>query len=422
MSEILESNAVAASSSEASTHSDSEVLVRVENLGKVFCRDFKKSLLYGLQDSMGDLFSAKSDKKQRAQDSEHKLRPGEFWANKDINFELRRGECLGLIGQNGAGKTTLLKMLNGLIKPDVGKIEMRGRVGALIALGAGFNPLLSGRENIYVNGSVLGLTKIEIDEKFDDIVEFAEVRKSIDSPVQTYSSGMQVRLGFAIASSMKPDVLILDEILAVGDMEFQAKCMIEISKNLASCAVVFVSHQEHLVQRICDRVLWLEAGKIVESGPTFSVLPKYIDAPRNRISSEQKETNLEKLDCINIVELVSCTLEVESGDNLKLEILINASSRVAIETFYIAFRDNTGKFVARSTISCEVIIEADTNTNLKFQVKDLRLKRGSYMVDTYAYSNGEKSLVFQFNSAAKFLMRSMIASQVDYQPDAVISV
>jgi ABC-type polysaccharide/polyol phosphate transport system ATPase subunit len=158
-------------------------------------------------------------------DSSSGLRAGEFFAVKDVSFELRRGECLGLIGHNGAGKTTLLKMLNGLIKPDAGSITMRGRVGALIALGAGFNPILTGRENIYINGSVLGLSKKEIDAKIDEIIDFADVREAIDMPVQNYSSGMNVRLGFAVATTLEPDILIVDEVLAVGDAEFQKKCL-----------------------------------------------------------------------------------------------------------------------------------------------------------------------------------------------------
>ena len=168
------------------------------------------------------------------------LRTKEFWAVNNVSFELKRGECLGLIGRNGAGKTTLLKMLNGLIKPDAGRIEMRGRVGALIALGAGFNPILTGRENIYVNGSVLGLTKKEIGAKLDEIVDFAEIGDFIDTPVQNYSSGMAVRLGFAVASSIRPDVLLIDEVLAVGDISFVLRCLNRVSELLPTTAVVFV--------------------------------------------------------------------------------------------------------------------------------------------------------------------------------------
>src|SRR5690554_306047 len=165
---------------------DREVLVKVENLSKKFCKDLKTSLWYGVKDIASGLSGNRH---------ERQLRPKEFWAVKDISFELRRGECLGLIGYNGAGKSTLLKILNGLINPDAGKITMTGRVGALIELGAGFNPILSGREDIYNNGAILGFTKKEIDDKLDAIIDFAEIREFIDMRVQNYSSGMKVRLG-----------------------------------------------------------------------------------------------------------------------------------------------------------------------------------------------------------------------------------
>src|SRR6202012_1950313 len=195
------------------------------------------------------------------------LRAGEFWAVRDVSFALRRGECLGLIGHNGAGKTTLLKMLNGLIKPDSGKITLRGRVGALIALGAGFNPILTGRENIYVNAAVLGLTKKEIDLKIEKIIDFSEIREFIDSPVQSYSSGMQVRLGFAVATALEPDVLLLDEVLAVGDVSFQAKCFNTLARfRSQGTAFILVSHNMHQISRYCDQVLYLKRGQILSAG------------------------------------------------------------------------------------------------------------------------------------------------------------
>ena len=194
---------------------NNDVLICVEGVSKKFCRDLKRSLWYGVKDAVSDVFG---------REGSTDLRRDEFLAVNDVSFEVRRGECLGLVGRNGAGKTTLLKMLNGLIKPDHGRIEMRGRVGALIALGAGFNPILTGRENIYVNGSVLGLSRKEIDRKLEDIINFAEIGDFIDLPVQSYSSGMQVRLGFAVATAMEPDILLLDEVLAVGDDAFRSKC------------------------------------------------------------------------------------------------------------------------------------------------------------------------------------------------------
>ena len=194
---------------------EKDVLIKVEHLSKKFCKDLKTSLWYGVKDLYSNITG---NSKVRA------LRPKEFWAVKDINFELRRGECLGLIGHNGAGKSTLLKILNGLINPDEGKITIKGKVGALIELGAGFNPILSGRENIYNNGAILGFTKKEIDNKVEAIIDFSEIREFIDMPVQNYSSGMKVRLGFAVAAQMEPDVLIIDEVLAVGDLGFVLKC------------------------------------------------------------------------------------------------------------------------------------------------------------------------------------------------------
>ncbi|MEA5620670.1 ABC transporter ATP-binding protein [Cronbergia sp. UHCC 0137] len=245
---------------------DSEILVSVQGVSKRFCRSLKKSLWYGLQDIGSEILGRKY---------EHELRPDEFWAVNDVSFELRRGECLGLIGRNGAGKTTLLRMLNGLIKPDKGRIEMRGRVGALIALGAGFNPILTGKENIYVNASVLGLSKKEIDNKIDEIIDFAEIGDFIDSPVQTYSSGMQVRLGFAIATALNPDILILDEVLAVGDAAFRFKCYRKIDSLLTKSAVIFVSHNMPDVQRICNYSMLLSFGQVEYLGEKDKGIVEY---------------------------------------------------------------------------------------------------------------------------------------------------
>jgi lipopolysaccharide transport system ATP-binding protein len=229
-----------------------EILIEVENLSKKFCRNLKKSLWYGVKDMSSELAGRSSQ--------HHKLRPDEFWAVDDVSFQVRRGECLGLIGSNGAGKTTLLRMLNGLIKPDKGKITVRGRVGALIALGAGFNPILTGRENVYAAGAILGLATKEISEKYNAIVDFSELQEFMDTPVQNYSSGMRVRLGFAVATQMETDVLILDEILAVGDIGFTIKCLNMVRRLTRKTAVVFVSHNMQFISSFCTRVMVLEKG------------------------------------------------------------------------------------------------------------------------------------------------------------------
>lgn len=247
----------------------SDTLIKVESVSKKFCRSLKKSLWYGMQDLGREITG-------RCHGGDGALRPEEFWAVKDVSFELKRGECLGLIGPNGAGKSTLLKMLNGLIKPDQGRIEMRGRIGALIELGAGFNPILSGRENIYVNGSVLGFTTKEIDQKLDEIIDFAELGEFIDTPVQSYSSGMKVRLGFAIAAQMEPDVLLIDEVLAVGDVGFRMKCYDTLLRLVSNgTSIIVVSHDVSQLSRVSQRTLVLNRGSNVFDGLLAVGIGKY---------------------------------------------------------------------------------------------------------------------------------------------------
>jgi lipopolysaccharide transport system ATP-binding protein len=244
-----------------------DVLIRLEGVSKKFCRELRKSLWYGVTDTVRDLLGRDG--------SSCGLRADEFWALDDVSFEVRRGQCLGLIGRNGAGKSTLLKLLNGLIKPDRGRIEIRGRVGALIALGAGFNPILTGRENIYVNGSVLGLTRKDIDQKLDDIIEFAEIGEFIDAPVQSYSSGMQMRLGFAVATAQQPDIVLLDEVLAVGDARFRQKCYARIAGITENAAVVFVSHSMEQVGHLCANSVILDQGRLALFAPTTDCIRLY---------------------------------------------------------------------------------------------------------------------------------------------------
>lgn len=260
-----------ARSTKSYAQDNGDVLVDVDRVSKKFCRDLKKSLWYGIKD-----IAAEINPWQRPSTDQGNLRAQEFWALDEVSFQLRRGECLGLIGRNGAGKTTLLKMLNGLIKPDKGRITIRGRVGALIALGAGFNPILTGRENIYVNGSVLGLCKKEIDAKIDEIIDFSELSDFIDAPVQSYSSGMAVRLGFSVASVMDPDILLLDEVLAVGDMKFHAKCWNKLgSLREQGVSFILVSHQMLNIERLCTTASYLENGRMRVSDDKYGAMQAY---------------------------------------------------------------------------------------------------------------------------------------------------
>jgi lipopolysaccharide transport system ATP-binding protein len=233
----------------------SDLLVSTDRVSKKFCRKLRRSLWYGLVDLGGEIVG-----RNKGRD---RLRREEFWAVQDVSFELKRGETIGLIGPNGSGKTTLLRMLNGLIRPDAGRIEVRGCMQALIALGAGFNPVLTGRENIYVNAAVLGFTSSDVKRKFDDIVDFSGVGDFIDTPLQSYSSGMAVRLGFAVSAHLDPEILLVDEVLAVGDHGFQFKCLNKIGElKKKGTGIIMVSHNMHTILVYTNRVALMHHGKI----------------------------------------------------------------------------------------------------------------------------------------------------------------
>ena len=205
--------------------------------------------------------------------------PGLFHALDDISFDIRRGETVGLIGRNGAGKSTMLKILARITTPTTGEAWMRGRVGALLEVGTGFHPELTGRENIYLNGSILGMSKREIDAKFDEIVEFSEIGGFLDTPVKRYSSGMYVKLAFSIASSLDNDVLLLDEVLAVGDAAFRKKSLARMKEIAASGrTILFVSHSMGNIRDICSRCIWFENGRVRMDGPTVTVTAAYEEA------------------------------------------------------------------------------------------------------------------------------------------------
>lgn len=315
---------------------NNEILVEAKGVGKKFARDLMTSLKYGLTDISREIVGLPL---------KEELRKGEFWAVDDVSFTLRRGECLGLIGHNGAGKSTLLKMLNGLIKPDKGSITMRGRIGALIELGAGFNPILTGRENIYINGQVLGFSRKEIDQKFDDIVDFAEIGDFIDAPVQNYSSGMKVRLGFAVASQMEPDVLLIDEVLAVGDIGFRTKCYQVINDMLLDSAIIFVSHSMAQISRICSDLIFLDHGNCEYKGKELSTgIDRYLE--------KFKMQNTQTIGDQQSVIIDNLTLK---GDNNglfyngnKIQIEIKGKMKKNLNHFYlmISFTDQELKYVA----------------------------------------------------------------------------
>lgn len=396
-----------------------EVLVRVEGVSKKFCRSLKKSLWYGVQDVVAEAFPYLGGGKGKNEQGA-RLRPGEFWANKDVSFELRRGECLGLIGHNGAGKTTLLKMLNGLIKPDVGRIEMKGRVGALIALGAGFNPILTGRENIYVNGSVLGLNKKEIDEKIEEIVEFAEIGEFIDAPVQTYSSGMQVRLGFAIATSIEPEVLLLDEVLAVGDASFRAKCYNRVGKLKDRASVILVSHSMEAIAQFCSHGLCMGTENPRKQDTSVAISAYHGRRPKKIGGGDN--SFLTAANGISGVVLSLPRREIEWGSDLEIVINFSCISQrirsVRVELYDSNLLPLAEWFSARRS---PLEIEVDGRVALKISVKRLVLKNGLYSISLLLYGDNSVAPLIWSYQQERFSVAGAAAGWHGCQLDGCVS-
>lgn len=243
----------------------------------------------------------------------------EFYALKGISFEINKGECVGIIGHNGAGKSTLLKLLTGVAFPTSGEIEINGRLASMLELGSGFNPELTGMENIYFNGSLNGLTKEEIDGKLKEILDFADIGNFIEQPVKNYSSGMFARLAFAVAINVDPDILIVDEILSVGDVGFQVKCMEKFNEfKKKGKTILYVSHGLGTVKKFCDRAIWLQKGEVVDDGNSVIVVERYYNLNFNPANIEQLKDH--KSDIINSIVVKSNTKNVEYLEKLGLEV------------------------------------------------------------------------------------------------------
>ena len=257
-------------------------VIHAEGLGKRYRR--------GLQTSSETLHDALSRLVRSPLAALRRTPQDNFWALRNVSLEVREGEVLGLIGRNGAGKTTLLKVLSRITRPTVGWAEIHGRVRSLLEVGTGFHGELTGRENTYLSGSILGMTRREIDRKFDEIVAFAEIDKFIDTPVKRYSSGMYVRLAFAVAAHLEPEILLVDEVLAVGDINFQKKCLGKMGDVArAGRTVVLVSHQLNQIRRLCQRVMWVDGGEVRQDGPAHEVVSAYESAMAAGDRSDQKD-------------------------------------------------------------------------------------------------------------------------------------
>lgn len=302
------------------------------------------------------------------------------WALKDVNFEIRRGEAVGIIGRNGAGKSTLLKLLSKVTKPTTGEIKLNGRIASLLEVGTGFHPEMTGRENIYLNGAILGMTKKEIDRKFDEIVDFSGVEPYIDTPVKRYSSGMYVRLAFAVAAHLESEILIVDEVLAVGDAEFQKKClgkMGDVSRGEGR-TVLFVSHDLDSVATLCKNGILLEEGSIAVEGPVREIISRYLSSKRETVFYRRNQEN--KKVYISSVRLTneggSPGAEYNYDEPVFIRFEVEGSKFVETAGFFVTILD----YRKRRVFSCE---KANVERFMVLRIEPKTLVRGDYSIHAF---------------------------------------
>ncbi|HXV80846.1 MAG TPA: ABC transporter ATP-binding protein [Candidatus Binatia bacterium] len=395
-------------------------VVKVECVSKKFCRNLNYSLWYGLRD-IGREIAAQNGTR------EFQLRPYEFLAIDDVSLELKQGECLGLIGRNGAGKSTLLKLLNGLVRPDSGRITIRGRVGALIELGTGFNPILTGRENVYVNGAILGLSKREIDTRFDEIVAFADLADFIDAPLQSYSAGMRVRLGFAVAAHIEPNLLLVDEVLAVGDVAFRMKCFQRIlTLKQEGTAILLVTHQMPDVSRVCTRAVLLEQGRITANDNVPACIAAYDRLLLTRVGNPSENgdgpVRVKSVAVLNGdgVPCQSFRTEGEMSIDLRIECYApvpDGRIRVYVESA------RYGLLAGFSTAAAGIAVDfTPPASQLRLRLPKIPFKVGGYSIGVGLFGAGPTGLLFNQPGLAGFEVTEPSIEPFGYSNDGIVEV
>jgi lipopolysaccharide transport system ATP-binding protein len=315
---------------------------------------------------------------------------GSFWALKGVSFEVEAGETVGIIGRNGAGKSTLLKVLSQITEPTTGEVRLHGRVASLLEVGTGFHPELTGRENIYLNGSLRGMMRAEIDRKFDEIVAFAEAERFLDTPVKWYSSGMYVRLAFAVAAHLEPEILIVDEVLAVGDATFQKRCL-EKMRTVArdGRTVLVVSHQLEVIRRLCGRSVWLQQGQVNGIGPTDDILKEYLSADRDALlpglAVDLSDRQREGSGVARFARMVCTGADggwPRSGGALVVDLELAADADVTADSLAVTLYDRSGfKLVNADTVAlCRAFRLRAGVTRLSLTIRHVYLKPGDYRV------------------------------------------
>ena len=356
-------------------------------------------------------------------------------AVKDVSFAVDKGEAFGIVGRNGSGKSTLLKLISGILKPTSGRVSVNGRVAALIELGAGFHPEITGRENIFINGIMLGLSRREIEQRFDRIVDFSGIRDFIDQPVKTYSSGMYVRLGFAVAVHVDPDVLLIDEVLAVGDEEFSAKCIAKIQEmKYRGVTLVFVTHQLDQVRNLCDRALWLDHGETAQIGDPVRVVDAYLQqvaAPQTAPAPEEPQKPAAPADeeerfGSGEVILKSVALVDNKGHEL---VALGAGSAVAIEmdvevrvpqddfVFGLGIYHADGTCVYGTNTDLEGLApeRLESGGRVRFVMPSLDLVAGQYRVDAAVHTRNGRSFDYR-RGVLRFVVGSRVHDTGVYRP------
>ncbi len=395
-----------------------DIAVRVENVSKQFRLGEKDVRSDSFATSVGRVLTSplRNYRKYRSLYQFDDLSPegrspsNVLWALRDVSFEVKRGEVLGLIGTNGAGKSTLLKVLSRITPPSSGRISIRGRVSSLLEVGTGFHPELTGRENVYLNGTVMGMRKFEVDQRFDEIVDFSGVETFLDTPVKRYSSGMRVRLAFAVAAHLEPEILIIDEVLAVGDAAFQKKCLNKMEDvGQEGRTVLFVSHNMPAVTRLCTRALLLHEGKIVMNDSPSVVVGAYLNADSGIVSErrwpEEKAPggNAIRLRRVRVKGEDNNTVEiVDVQDRVGIEVSYDIGERIGDLLIYIALRDHDGH-------SLFTAVETSENN------QPVTLENGSYVTTAWIPSHLLNEGTLYVTASAKSLnpnIRRFIADQV----------
>ena len=322
----------------------------------------------------------------------------EYWALRDVSLEVQAGETVGLIGENGSGKSTLLKCMARILRPDKGGIRVNGKVSALLELGAGFHPELSGRENVYLNGSILGVGKKELDRKFDEIVEFAGLDRFIDTPVKSYSSGMYVRLGFSVAINVNPDVLLVDEVLAVGDEQFQRRCNEKFAElRSQGSTIVIVSHTLPLVRALCERVALLREGELVEYGPASHVIDDYLGDVDSRgvpLPSDDDEAVRAHLDGVETIDRSGDVTVARTGSPVTFRVHYSTKERLSGVMFGLSFDRDDGLHVATATTRGHGVVPAELegSGHLDLVVDSLPLLPATYRLTVTIHTQEPREL------------------------------